>query len=144
MDRIDIQLWIHPVPTADLIHGQKGEPSAVIARRVRLAREIQQRRFAGSGIYTNAEMSGRDLERFCPLDDACKATLEKIIDRLGLSARAYTRIIKFARTIADLRSAADALTLPGAVIPDPGPILPSDLLEAASYRFLDRNNLLQL
>ncbi len=144
MDRIDIQLWIHPVPTADLIHGQKGEPSAVIARRVRLAREIQQRRFAGSGIYTNAEMSGRDLERFCPLDDACKATLEKIIDRLGLSARAYTRIIKIARTIADLRSAADALTLPGAVIPDPGPILPSDLLEAASYRFLDRNNLLQL
>ncbi|MBR6933766.1 MAG: ATP-binding protein, partial [Bacteroidales bacterium] len=195
MDRIDIQLWIHPVPTADLIHGQKGEPSAVIARRVHLAREIQQRRFAGTGIYTNAEMSGRDLERFCPLDDACKATLEKIIDRLGLSARAYTRIIKIARTIADLRaanasaaapspfssafpdpaicdpadgtdpflntpsntsaapdtssapalrSAADALTLPGAVIPDPGPILPSDLLEAASYRFLDRNNLLQL
>ena len=105
MDRIDIQLWVRAVPTAALIHGRKGEPSAAIAARVRAARAIQQRRFAGRGIYTNAEMSGRDLEQFCPLSDACKATLEKIIDRLALSARAYTRIIKIARTIADLRAA---------------------------------------
>ena len=184
MDRIDIQLWVRAVPTAALIHGRKGEPSAAIAARVRAARAIQQRRFAGRGIYTNAEMSGRDLEQFCPLSDACKATLEKIIDRLALSARAYTRIIKIARTIADLRaatatgpgtgaltappapgltatlpseissgnpSAPDTATLAGEppsgtpAAPDPaGPILPADILEAASYRFLDRKNLPEL
>ncbi|MBQ2103015.1 MAG: hypothetical protein II479_05565, partial [Bacteroidales bacterium] len=104
------------VPTAALIHGRKGEPSAAIAARVRAARAIQQRRFAGRGIDTNAEMSGRDLEQFCPLSDACKATLEKIIDRLALSARAYTRIIKIARTIADLRAATAALPGTGGLV----------------------------
>ena len=118
MDRIDIQLWVRAVPTAALIHGRKGEPSAAIAARVRAARAIQQRRFAGRGIYTNAEMSGRDLEQFCPLSDACKATLEKIIDRLALSARAYTRIIKIARTIADLPRQPPART-PGRLPPPP-------------------------
>jgi magnesium chelatase family protein len=130
MDRIDLQLWIHPVQTAALIEGRKGEPSAAIAARVLKAREIQRKRFAGAGIFTNAEMSSKQLERFCPLSDECKATLERIIDRLGLSARAYTRIIKIARTIADLAS-----------LPD---IAPNHLLEAAGYRFLDRRNILDL
>ena len=130
MDRIDLQLWIHPVPTAALVEGKKGEPSTAIAARVRKAREIQLERFRGTGIFTNAEMSSRLLERFCPLSDGCKATLERIIDRLGLSARAYTRIIKIARTIADLAGSPD--------------ILPAHLLEAAGYRFLDRRNILEL
>ena len=130
MDRIDIQLWIHPVQTSALIEGRKGEPSAAIAARVLKARNIQQERFAGTGIFTNAEMTSKQLERFCPLSKECKATLERIIDRLGLSARAYTRIIKIARTIADL-----------AGLPD---ILPNHLLEAAGYRFLDRRNVLDL
>lgn len=130
MDRIDIQLWIHPVQTAALIEGRKGEPSAAIAERVRRARAIQQERFRGSGIFTNAEMNSRQLERFCPLDEDCKATLERIIDRLGLSARAYTRIIRIARTIADLADQAQ--------------IRPAHLLEAAGYRFLDRRNILDL
>jgi len=69
-------------------------------------------------------MSSRDLERFCPLDEACKQLLEKIIGRMGLSARAYTRIIKIARTIADLAGSRD--------------IRPDHLAEAATYRFLDR------
>ena len=129
MDRIDIQLWMHPVETADLIRGRKGEPSEEIARRVRKAREIQRKRFAGSGIFCNSEMSARQLEKFCPLDDACKQVLEQIIDRLGLSARAYTRIIKIARTIADLA---------GSPV-----ILPVHLSEAAQYRFLDRRNLVE-
>ena len=130
MDRIDIQLWVHPVATADLVGGRKGEPSADVAERVRKARDIQRERFRGSGIFTNAEMSSKMLERFCPLSGDCKATLERIIDRLGLSARAYTRIIRIARTIADL-----------ALLPD---ILPGHLLEAAGYRFLDRRNILDL
>ena len=130
MDRIDLQLWIHPVQTSALIEGRKGEPSAALAARVLKARNVQRARFAGTGIFTNAEMSSKLLERFCPLSADCKATLERIIDRLGLSARAYTRIIKIARTIADL-----------AGLPD---IQPGHLLEAAGYRFLDRRNILDL
>ena len=130
MDRIDIQLWVHPVQTQALVRGGKAEASEVIARRVAAAREIQLRRFQGSGIFTNAEMGAREMERFCALDAECKALLETVIDRLGLSARAYTRIIKIARTIADLEGADF--------------IRPEHLSEAASYRFLDRRSVLEL
>lgn len=130
MDRIDIQLWVHPVETAALVRGRKAEASEVIAERVRKARERQRRRFEGSGIFTNAEMTGAQLERFCPLSEACKQLLEQLVGRLGLSARAYTRILKIARTIADLAEAPD--------------ILPAHLAEAAGYRFLDRRNLPEL
>jgi len=130
MDRIDIQIWVHPVETSALVRGGKAEASAVIAERVLRAREIQRKRFAGSGIFTNAEMSSKQLEAFCPLDEPCKELLEKLIDKLGLSARAYTRIIKIARTIADLAGSAD--------------ICPAHLAEAASYRFLDRRNILEM
>ncbi len=142
VDRIDLQVLVKPVKTTALLKGRKGEPSSVIAERVRRARDIQRERFRGTGIFTNAEMSSRQLEQFCPLSDDCKATLERIIDRLGLSARAYTRIIKIARTIADLQAAADAVR--SGTTPSPGPILPSHLLEAAGYRFLDRRNILEL
>lgn len=130
MDRIDLQLWVHPVDTARLVRGSKGEPSEAVAERVLKARQIQLERFAGLGIFTNAEMGSKELEAFCPLSDECRALLEQLIDRMGLSARAYTRIIKIARTIADL-----------AGVPD---IAPSHLSEAASYRFLDRKNLLEM
>ena len=130
MDRIDLQLWIHPVETSALVRGRKSESSASIAARVLKAREIQRQRFQGIGIHVNAEMNSKQLERFCPLSEECKDMLESIIDRLGLSARAYTRIIKIARTIADLQGVAD--------------ILPAHLAEAASYRFLDRRNILDL
>jgi magnesium chelatase family protein len=130
MDRIDIQLYVHPVQTTELVRGGKAEPSAAIAVRVARAREIQRRRFQGCGIFTNSEMNAKLLERFCPLSEPCKDLLEKIIDRMGLSARAYTRIIKIARTIADLAGERD--------------ILPEHLAEAASYRFLDRRNILDL
>jgi len=130
MDRIDLQLWIHPVETSALVRGGKAEPSAAIAARVLKAREIQQERFRGTGIFCNAEMNAKQLERFCPLSDECKDLLEKLIDRLSLSARAYTRIVKIARTIADLSASPY--------------ILPPHLSEAASYRFLDRRNILDL
>ena len=130
MDRIDIQLLCRPVETVALVRGNKAEPSEAIAERILKAREIQRKRFTGSGIFTNSEMDSRQLERFCPLSEECKELLEKVIDRLGLSARAYTRIIKIARTIADLAASGD--------------ISPAHLAEAASYRFLDRRNLLDL
>ena len=130
MDRIDIQLLMHPVDTTALVRGRKAEPSEAIAARVLKAREIQRERFRGSGIFTNSEMNSSQLERFCPLSEPCKDLLEKLIDRLGMSARAYTRIIKIARTIADLSGEAN--------------IQPCHLSEAASYRFLDRRNILDL
>ncbi|MBO6096043.1 MAG: YifB family Mg chelatase-like AAA ATPase [Bacteroidales bacterium] len=130
MDRIDLQLWMHPVETSALVRGGKAEPSEAIAARVLKAREIQRARFAGTGIFCNAEMNSKQLEKYCVLDDTCKDLLENIIDRLGLSARAYTRIIKIARTIADLADEAQ--------------IQPAHLSEAALYRFLDRRNILDL
>ena len=130
MDRIDLQLWMHPVETSALVRGGKAEPSEAIAARVLKAREIQRERFAGSGIFCNSEMNSKQLEKYCPLDDECKDLLESIIDRMGLSARAFTRIVKIARTIADLAGSAQ--------------IQPSHLSEAALYRFLDRRNILDL
>ena len=79
---------------------------------------------AGEGIFTNAEMNNRMLEKYCPLDGACKVMMERLIGRLGLSARAYSRILKVARTIADMDGSES--------------IRPDYLAEAAQYRFLDR------
>ncbi len=134
LDRIDLQLLVRSLPAAELVDasrsGKGRESSAEVAARVAAAREIQRRRFAGTGIYTNAEMSSRQMQRYCPLSSACKDTLSRITERLGLSARAFTRVIKLARTIADLAGAAE--------------IEPAHLVEAAAYRFLDRSDLYDL
>ena len=127
MDRIDIQLWMSPVDPRKLVHKKKAESSTEVAARVLRAREIQKKRFAGEGIFCNSAMTNRQIERHCPLCDECKVLLERIIERMGLSARACTRIIKLARTIADL-----------AEVPD---ILPEHISEAAGYRFLDKQNI---
>lgn len=127
MDRIDIQLWMHPIDSRKLVERRPSESSETVARRVLKAREIQRRRFADDGIFCNASMNNRLIEKYCPLDSACKELLERIIDRMGLSARACTRIIKLARTIADLEGSAD--------------IRPEHISEASSYRFLDRQNI---
>ena len=127
MDRIDIQLWLHPVDTVKLVGRKKGESSEVVAGRVLKARTLQKQRFAEDGIFTNAEMSNRLLEKHCPLDEECRKVMEVLIGRLGLSARAYSRILKVARTIADLEMSRN--------------IRPEYLREAAGYRFLDRLNL---
>lgn len=124
MDRIDIQLWLSQVDPAKLVNRKKGEPSSAVAERVLKARMLQKLRFGDEGIFTNAEMSNRQLERFCALDAGCSEVLERLIERLGLSARAYSRILKVARTIADLAGSKD--------------IRPEFLMEAAGYRFLDR------
>ncbi|MBR6346959.1 MAG: YifB family Mg chelatase-like AAA ATPase [Bacteroidales bacterium] len=135
MDRIDLQVWLHPVPPSALVNRQKSESSAAVAARVLRAREIQARRFAGEGIQTNAEMSSRLIEKYCPLDAACSELTEKLMERLSLSARAYTRIIKIARTIADLSSGNSS---------EPLPLSPAHITEASSYRFLDRRNILDM
>ena len=129
MDRIDIQLWLHPIDSRKLVERRPAESSAVVARRVMKAREIQRERFADDGIFCNAAMNNRLIEKYCPLDRECKDLLERLIDRMGLSARACTRIIKLARTIADLDG-----------LPD---IRPEHISEAAGYRFLDRQNIFQ-
>jgi magnesium chelatase family protein len=126
MDRIDIQLWMHPVDAAKLVGKPKSETSAEVAARVLKAREIQRNRFRHFRIHVNAEMNSRQMERFCPLSDGCKSMMEKIINRMGLSARAFSRVVKLARTIADLEG-----------VPD---IEVRHLVEASSYRFLDRQH----
>ena len=130
MDRIDIQLLVSRVDARMLVNRKPGLSSAEIAERVLRAREVQRARFAASGedIFCNASMNNRQTEMFCPLSQDCKALLERLIERMGLSARACSRIIRLARTIADLAGSQN--------------IHPEHLSEAASYRFLDRQNLL--
>ena len=127
MDRIDIQLFLRPIDPRKLVERRQAEPSSTVAARVLAAREIQKRRFAEDGIFCNAAMNNRLIEKHCPLSPECKALLERIIGHMGLSARACSRIIKLSRTIADL-----------AGLPD---ILPEHISEAAGYRFLDKQNI---
>ena len=132
MDRIDIQLWMSPVDPKKLVERKAAESSAEIAVRVLKAREIQKKRFAGaeaSGVFCNASMTSRMVERFCPLSQECRSLLERIIEHMGLSARACNRIIKLARTIADLAGCKD--------------IQPGHISEAAGYRFLDKRNIFE-
>lgn len=127
MDRIDIQLVVSRVDARKLVNRKPAEPSSAVAARVLKARQKQKERFAGEGIFCNAAMNNRQIEKFCPLSADCRSLLERIIENMGLSARACSRIIKLARTIADL-----------ADMPD---IRPEHISEAASYRILDRQNL---
>jgi magnesium chelatase family protein len=127
MDRIDIQLFVSRVDARRLVNRKKAEPSAVVASRVLKARAVQRERLADEGMFCNAAMNNKQIEKYCPLSSDCQALLERIIDHMGLSARACSRIIKLARTIADLADSPD--------------ILPQHLSEAASYRFLDKQNI---
>ncbi len=103
LDRIDIHIECPQVKYQELTSERRGESSSVIRERVIAARERQLQRFKNrSDLYSNAAMNNRDIARYCPVDDACKAILRQASQRLGLSARAYDRILKVARTIADL------------------------------------------
>lgn len=136
MDRIDVQLWVSRVDARKLVNKKKAESSATIAARVLKAREIQMKRFAQENakaespkqkIFCNSSMNNRQIEKYCPLSAECRTLLERIIERFGLSARACSRIVKLARTIADLAECPD--------------ILPEHISEAAGYRFLDKQNI---
>ncbi len=125
MDRIDIHINVPSVKFNELHSKQKGESSADIKERVNKARQIQLNRFEGQGIYANARMSAKQLEVYCPLDNECKNLLEMAYSKLGLSARAHSRILKVARTIADLDDSENIQT--------------SHIAEAIQYRRLDRD-----
>ena len=102
LDRLDIHIEVPPVDFAALSGRGEGEPSAKIKQRVDAAREIQQRRFKGMNIGCNAKMTAEMTRRFCSPDSGAMQLLEKAFDRMGLSARAYDKILRVARTIADL------------------------------------------
>lgn len=126
LDRIDIQCEIEAVPYEQLRDTQPGESSAAIRERVLKARAIQTERFKHSRlIHCNAMMNTKMVRTYCALDDECDKLLEFTMAKLGLSARAYDRILKVARTIADIEGAEH--------------IQKNHLLEAISYRSLDRS-----
>ena len=127
LDRIDIQCEIEAVPYDHLRDTQPAESSAAIRERVLRARAVQTERFRHSKlIHCNAMMNAKMVRQYCALDDECDKMFEFTMTKLGLSARAYDRILKVARTIADLEGAQD--------------IQKKHLLEAISYRSLDRNS----
>ena len=124
MDRIDMHLEVPAVPYRDLSEIAPGESSSEILRRVLEAGEIQRERFRGLGIHNNAGMNSRQIKKFCKIDGDSGALLEKAMEKFGLSARAHARILKIARTIADLEGVPDINT--------------SHVAEAIQYRMLDR------
>ncbi len=125
LDRIDIHLEVPAVAYRDLVGPSEEEPSAEIRSRVEAARAVQRRRFLGQpGLHANAYMAARDLRRHCRLTAAVESLLREAVNRLGLSARAYHRVLKIARTIADLDGAPELTTV--------------HVSEAIQYRSLDR------
>jgi magnesium chelatase family protein len=102
MDRIDLQVAVNRLKPEEITRQSTGESTEVVRQRVQVARQVAQRRFQETNILCNAQMQSKELQQWCALDDSSRLLLEKAIDRLGLSARASDRIIKVARTIADL------------------------------------------
>lgn len=127
LDRIDIHIQVNPVPFEELANKKDVEKSEQIRERVIKAREIQSKRFADKkGIYTNSQIEPRDIKVFCKIDEASEKILMMAMNKLNLSARAYDRILKVARTIADLSGEEN--------------ISPAHISEAVQYRSLDREN----
>jgi len=124
MDRIDIHIEIPAVDYKKLSSDIPAESSEQIRKRVVKAREVQLERFKDEGIYCNGQMKTRHIKKYCSLKTEARELLEKAMENLGLSARAYTRILKVARTIADLEGSTD--------------IQSHHISEAVQYRMMDR------
>lgn len=124
LDRIDLQVEVPALAPSELTTAAQGESSASIRERVERARELQHSRFDRLGIHCNAEMGARQLRQFCTLDPPSRRLLETAMDRLNLSARAYDRILKVARSISDLASSPE--------------ISSPHIAEAIQYRALDK------
>lgn len=126
LDRIDIHIEVTPVPFEKLSEERRGESSVEIRERVTKARETQTRRFADNkNIHYNAQMSGKQIQTYCKIDEASKQLLKTAMERLNLSARAYDRILKVSRTIADIEGSEN--------------ITGTHISEAIQYRSLDRD-----
>ena len=126
LDRIDIHIEVTPVPFEKLSDNQKSESSVAIRKRVTSAREIQTSRFEQmENIHYNAQMNSKQIREYCVLNEESKLLLKTAMERLNLSARAYDRILKVSRTIADLEAALDVNS--------------SHIAEAIQYRSLDRD-----
>ena len=124
LDRIDIHVEVPPVRFQDISTEYSGEPSSEIRKRVEKARAIQQERFKGKKIYCNAQMASRHIKKYCQIDESSQILLKRAMEKLGLSARAYTRILKVSHTIADLEGVEH--------------IKSYHISEAIQYRSLDR------
>jgi len=124
LDRIDVHVEVPAVAYADFSAGSGGASSAVMRERVLAARAVQRHRFGPDGPHCNAELSGALLERHCALDTQGHALMETAVSRLSLSARACARVLRMARTIADMEEAPA--------------IKPQHLAEAVALRVLDR------
>ena len=120
MDRIDIQVQVDEVKYTELSSSECGETSAQVRERVNRTRKIQRKRFESDDIKTNADMGEREIAKYCVLSPECEGILKAAYDNLHLSPRARSRIIKVARTIADMSLSVD--------------IAPKHILEAIGYR----------
>ena len=126
LDRIDLHIEVTPVPLSEMMSERVEESSEAVRERVIKARRIQSERFCGLGIYTNSMMNSKMLREYCPLDERSRLLLERAMTQLNLSARAHDRIIKVARTIADLAGEEN--------------IGVTHISEASTYRTLDRES----
>ena len=124
LDRIDLQVEVQSVKYSKLANKNKGESSQIIKQRVNKARKIQENRYKEYNIFSNSDLSPSLIEKYCILDNESKTILEKAFDKLNLSSRAYNRILKVARTIADL-GGRDYIGK-------------GDIAEAIQYRSLDK------
>jgi magnesium chelatase family protein len=124
LDRIDLHIQVPAVKYKELAQDEKSEESAVVRERILSARSMQYKRLAAFGIYCNAQMTPRTLRRFCKLDSESEKQMEDAITRIGLSARAYDRILRVSRTMADLEGSEK--------------IQAHHVAEAIQYRTLDR------
>ncbi len=125
LDRIDIHIDVASLPPHLIMKEQEEERSEIIRKRVEIARKAQQKRFEGTDIFFNGHMNSSQLKKYCILNNECRALVREALDALYLSARAYDKIRKVARTIADMENSDT--------------IKPHHLAEAIQYRSLDRN-----
>ena len=126
LDRIDIVVEVPAVKFDELRARAEAEPSASVKQRVDKAREVQHQRFAGNGSMCNARMGPEEMRKFCPLDEGSAALMKQAFDAMGLTARSYDRILKVARTVADLDGSET--------------IQPQHIAEAIQYRAVNLGN----
>ena len=123
LDRIDIQIEVDAVPVQEINQAAPAESSAQVRERVSKARKLQQERYRQEGIHCNAQLDARLSKKYCELDAASTQLLHLAVERMGMSMRAYGRVLKVARTLADLRG-SEKIESP-------------DVAEAIQYRSLD-------